>query len=66
LRDAKEKSKQKQKYSQKSNTRLDLDFLFPGNGTRKRGLLAVYIHIKLHMDLQADKSPIVVKGPFFP
>jgi hypothetical protein len=22
--------------------------------------------IKVHMDLQADKSPIVVKGPFFP
>jgi hypothetical protein len=23
-------------------------------------------HIKVHMDLQADKSTIVVKGPFFP
>jgi hypothetical protein len=25
----------------------------------------VYIRIKVHMDLQADKSPVVVKGPFF-
>jgi hypothetical protein len=54
------------KYSQKSDTRLDLDCLFPGNGARKWGLLTVYIRIKLHMDLQADKSPVVVKGPFFP
>jgi hypothetical protein len=29
-------------------------------------LLTVYIRIKLHMDLQADKSPVVFKGPFFP
>jgi hypothetical protein len=29
-------------------------------------LLTVYIRIKFHMDLQADKSPIIVKGPFFP
>jgi hypothetical protein len=29
-------------------------------------LLTVYIRIKLHVDLQADKSPVVVKGPFFP
>jgi hypothetical protein len=29
-------------------------------------LLTVYIRIKLHMDLQADKSPVIVKGPFFP
>jgi hypothetical protein len=26
-------------------------------------MLMVYIRIKLHMDLQADKSPVVVKGP---
>jgi hypothetical protein len=26
----------------------------------------VYNHIKLQVDLQADKSPVVVKGPFFP
>jgi hypothetical protein len=29
-------------------------------------VLTMYIRIKVHMDLQADKSPIVVKGPFFP
>jgi hypothetical protein len=40
--------------------------LFPGNVARKRGLLTVYNPIKLQVDLQADKSPIVVKGPFFP
>jgi hypothetical protein len=28
--------------------------------------LTVYIRIKVHMDLQAGKSPVVVKGPFFP
>jgi hypothetical protein len=26
----------------------------------------VYNRIKLQVDLQADKSPVVVKGPFFP
>jgi hypothetical protein len=55
-----------EKYSQKSDTRLDLDCLFPGNGARKRGLLMVDYRIKVHMDLQADKSTVVVKGPFFP
>jgi hypothetical protein len=29
-------------------------------------LLTVYIRIKLHIDLQADKSPVIVKAPFFP
>jgi hypothetical protein len=29
-------------------------------------VLTVYYHIKLQVDLQADKSPIIVKGPFFP
>jgi hypothetical protein len=29
-------------------------------------LLMVYIRIKLQVDLQADKSSVVVKGPFFP
>jgi hypothetical protein len=29
-------------------------------------LLTVYYRIKVHMDLQADKSTVVVKGPFFP
>jgi hypothetical protein len=31
-----------------------------------RALLAVDYRIKVHMDLQAGKSPVVVKGPFFP
>jgi hypothetical protein len=59
----KRKSEEKLK---KDDTGLDLDCLFPGNGARKRGLLTVYIRIKVHMDLQVDKSPVVVKGPFFP
>jgi hypothetical protein len=29
-------------------------------------VLTVYKRIKLQVDLQADKSPGVVKGPFFP
>jgi hypothetical protein len=29
-------------------------------------LLTVDYRIKVHMDLQADKSLVVVKGPFFP
>jgi hypothetical protein len=29
-------------------------------------LLTVYIRIKVQVDLQADKSTIVVKGSFFP
>jgi hypothetical protein len=29
-------------------------------------VLTVDYRIKVHMDLQADKSPVVVKGPFFP
>jgi hypothetical protein len=29
-------------------------------------LLTVYMRIKLQLDLQADKSSIVTKGPFFP
>jgi hypothetical protein len=41
---------------------------FPKIGIHKdkNMVLTVYIRIKLHMDLQADKSPVVVKGPFFP
>jgi hypothetical protein len=30
------------------------------------GLLTVYIRVKPQADLQADKSPVIVKGPFFP
>jgi hypothetical protein len=29
-------------------------------------LLTVNSYIKVRLDLQADKSPVVVKGPFFP
>jgi hypothetical protein len=29
-------------------------------------VLTVDYRIKVHMDLQANKSPVVVKGPFFP
>jgi hypothetical protein len=32
----------------------------------KANLLTVDYRIKVHMDLQADKSTVVVKGPFFP
>jgi hypothetical protein len=32
---------------------------------RRWPLLTVYNRIKLQVDLQADKSPVVVKGPFF-
>jgi hypothetical protein len=32
----------------------------------RRRLLIVDYRIKVHMDLQADKSPVVIKGPFFP
>jgi hypothetical protein len=31
-----------------------------------RRVLMVDYRIKVQMDLQADKSPVVVKGPFFP
>jgi hypothetical protein len=36
------------------------------NATRKRGLLTVNSGFKVRLDLQADKPPVVVKGPFFP
>jgi hypothetical protein len=52
--------------SQKSNKRSNLDHLFPDNSARKRGLLTVNSCIKVRLDLQADKSPVVVKGLFFP
>jgi hypothetical protein len=53
------------KYSQ-MKTRLNLDYLFRGNDARKRGLLMVDCRIKACLDLQVDKSSVVVKGPFFP
>jgi hypothetical protein len=46
--------------------------LWRAAGTRVKGespprrLLTVYNRIKLQVDLQADKYPVVVKGPFFP
>jgi hypothetical protein len=32
-------------------TRLNLDYLFPSNGARKRGLLMVDYRIKVRLDL---------------
>jgi hypothetical protein len=29
-----------------------------------KGVLTIDYRIKVHMNLQADKSPVVVKGPF--
>jgi hypothetical protein len=52
-------------YSQ-TQTKLNLDYLFPGNDIRKRGLLTMYMCIQFRLDLQADKSSVVAKGPFFP
>jgi hypothetical protein len=59
------KTKRKLKITRKGNKKSNLDHLFPGNGARKRGLLTVNSCIKVRLDLQADKSPVVVKGPFF-
>jgi hypothetical protein len=63
LVDEKRKTKRKLKITKKSNRRSNLDHLFPGNGARKRGLLTVNSCIKVRLDLQADKSPVVVKDP---
>jgi phage protein U len=38
-------------------------FIFPWRFWK---VSTVYIRIKLQSDLQADKSSVVVKGPFFP
>jgi hypothetical protein len=32
----------------------------------QRSVLTVYIRVKVQVDLQVDKSSVVVKGPFFP
>jgi hypothetical protein len=66
IKKSKRKIKRKTENIYKGNTRLNLGYLFPGNGARKRGLLMVYMCIELCLDLQADKSFVVVKGPFFP
>jgi hypothetical protein len=62
----KKKNQKKTENYSKNNKRSNLDHLFPDNGSWKRGLLTVYNRIKLQVDLQADKSSIIVKGPFFP
>jgi hypothetical protein len=53
------------KYSQRQYY-IESWLLAPGNGAIKRGLLTVNSCIKVHLDLQADKSSVVVKGPFSP
>jgi hypothetical protein len=60
------KNKNKTETYTKSNKRSNLDDFFPSNAAIKRGLLMVFIRVKVQVDLQADKSPIVDKGPFFP
>jgi hypothetical protein len=60
-----ENQKKTENYT-KSNKRSNLDHLFHGNGARKTGLLMVNSCIKVCLDLQADKSPVIAKGPFFP
>jgi peptidyl-tRNA hydrolase len=56
----KKKNQKKTENYTKSNKISNIDHLFPRNG-----LLTAYNRIKHHMDLQAGKSPVVVKGPFF-
>jgi hypothetical protein len=36
------------------------------SGSARSWLLTVNSCIKVRLDLQADKSPVIVKGPFFP
>jgi hypothetical protein len=62
----KEKPKENKKYSQKAIKDRILITCPPGNGARKRGLLKVYMCIQFRLDLQADKSSVVAKGPFSP
>jgi hypothetical protein len=58
IKRCKRKIKRKtEKYLQESDTRSDLDCLFPDNNARKMGLLTVNSCIKVRLDLQADKSP---------
>jgi hypothetical protein len=60
------KSKRKLKITQKAIKDRILITCFLAMAPEKRGMLTVYNRIKLQVDLQADKSPIVVVGPFFP
>jgi hypothetical protein len=39
---------------------------FSSRGRNRGSVLMVDCCIKVHLDLQADKSSVVVKGPFFP
>jgi hypothetical protein len=57
------KSKEKMKIS---DTKLDLDCLFPGNGARKRGLLTVDYHIKVHMDFASGQIHCRSQGTLLP
>jgi hypothetical protein len=65
IKRCKRKVKRKTKNIRKHKLDRILYYLFPGNGARKRGLLTVDCHIKVRLDLQANKSSVVVKGPFF-
>jgi hypothetical protein len=65
IKRCKRKIERKTENIHKCNTRLNLDYFFPGNGTRKRGLLIVKLCIKFRLDSQAYKSTIVAKGSFF-
>jgi hypothetical protein len=37
----------------------------PRKPHKAAAVLTVYICVKVQVDLHADKSPVVVKGPFF-
>jgi hypothetical protein len=65
LVDAKKKLKENWKL-QKGNKKIKSWSLVPRQRRQKRGLLTVNSCIKVRLDLQADKSPVVVKGPFIP
>jgi hypothetical protein len=51
-------------YVERGTRRTYLDGRRGGSGGH--GALTVNSCIKVRLDLQADKSPVVVKGPFFP
>jgi hypothetical protein len=45
---------------------LKYPFLITKDTSPSRAVLTVNSCNKVRLDLQADKSPVVVKGPFFP
>jgi hypothetical protein len=59
----KRKTKRKLKITQKAIKDQILITCSPATAPEKG---TVYNRIKLQVDLQADKSPVVVMGPFFP